>query len=1569
MANTKQAKVINDYLLDFLRSLPATGPNGFEGLIRVLLEKWTRLTFRLARSGSQFGKDGTAETHGPFSVTFETKRYKETTELNARELSGELLQVKTAFPSLDLWVLAATKEVGDLAEDLRKSAIQLDVDILVVDARADGIGPLQVLCAEYPQVIADFCQRNNKSSVVKSIARHIENIKKSAHFPSAVERLRKSLTTTVFGTASARIDSYNWLKKQITNKKEAYAAFSQDIGLLEIGSRRILRSSINHSLDSWWNSCKAYSSVCALMGEEGAGKTWALFSWLVEKFDDASGPIVLPITTAQLSVCTDLIEIIATALHQRCGRVQDFWLKRIESWQQRPRSDEPLFLLCLDGLNERPDFPWRKILAQASSDKLLGQIAIIVTCRSEIWRKNISTGVKEVIIETLGYDDAELQQALEASDLKLSQIPPALQPLIRKPRYCDLVAQHFTAMVKSGDMTVERLLYEDCKDKERRKLNQPVSDEDFRAILCSLAKQYYDGIATISKNTLKQYLPSADATGTMLQEIIDGGLLIHSGSIEPTYKVDPRRLIHGLGMLLADHLNNNSTETSVSALADVIRAWLEPQPDMDMKASVVGAAVFFSLVEQNYKANSRRALLLFWINIRNMSDEQEENICAYLPECAEDMATIADVCWRTSHDNGMAHTRLAHAFLKRRDDGRVKPALIRAVNRWMSYVNIKGQRFERGSDDKHLPEISEAINKRFGCNLVPGNDANFLEWSFPITDDDGLLRLARFALLIISGGDRLSFIEAFVRWAVSRRLMGRDAELDEAAWTLRLSDEELWLHLGPILTQMVKSEDDTLRKAAHLLASCLGCKEAYALRTAQLAGLYPPSEWHIEHEKDPLASTLGTISRDQCVPCMQRDDLALHQIERKIERYILDPAIDAPQNFIDRLSDAAIYLPVQGFNASFSHSIEDHSIEQMEPFLARFAPHDYCNMLRRAISTLPTRDEEGKRQLLIHLPDIALVLQTAEIEILTKILSEYWDNSAKWEGAESGGLIEREIFAESMGFLALSTSLSAEELAETILSRPNHARDLLRLQHWFDVLPGNDVCDFLNRLLIETDNHKLIRMLWVLASSKPQLSGPHCEVLKKLLESSDDKLRGITYRFIWATQDTDLIDYVLNQKRSLLSPENLWADAWYFEIFNRFGNERPFDELLTSLRLPELARMLHRRGCIKEEVAQFVVLLNGIWQRIAKQNRVETSVFPPIEVNSSSDCGVNFSQQSLPSESTSRRFVSSDSCWGSGTLATTNDFDGAFTVETDKQYSDRHRAINNKLKELAEKEETSWWSLELPIELLRCICRDYPEIAKEWVDAALNSKSILVSCEGFYQFLCAALVDVDPIMGFSLWDRLRTGRSNIHFRDETNCDLMTRLPFLASPSRETEGIRNNMLDACVSDADLIEFATVAVSCNCGKWLMGQVEVLLQSPILWRRAKGLMLACLSDLDIDFEKLISESAVSGTWVESTFDSLRGLYSRNRWARYWYERFLTVDDEDDAYSAYVVFLKSTDRRCLLWMDSLDEGSQIKNKRIKFRATNYQQIERAINKNEKDHIDHFMTLKFQKGQLLPFI
>jgi len=179
----------NDYLLECINSLKNTGPNGFEGLIRDLLERWTGQKFRLARSGSQSGKDATSENINGCVIAAEMKCYNRRTVFSSRMLSGELSEAVTSLPNLDLWVLASTKEIGDKeAQSLRVLSEKLNVEILIIDSRDNGVGPLQAFCAGYPYVTASFCINNGNDVDRQILIERLNEIRSHQNFNVATDQ-------------------------------------------------------------------------------------------------------------------------------------------------------------------------------------------------------------------------------------------------------------------------------------------------------------------------------------------------------------------------------------------------------------------------------------------------------------------------------------------------------------------------------------------------------------------------------------------------------------------------------------------------------------------------------------------------------------------------------------------------------------------------------------------------------------------------------------------------------------------------------------------------------------------------------------------------------------------------------------------------------------------------------------------------------------------------------------------------------------------------------------------------------------------------------------------------------------------------------------------------------------------------------------------------------------------------------------------------------------------------------------------------------------------------------------
>ena len=101
-----------------LLSLPATGHNGFEGLIGATLREITGVPFRLAGSGSQFGVDGKS-TYEEDAICFEGKRYDGTIPRN--EVLSKIAELPLTNNDTDVWVLGATSQIASqLADAVRR---------------------------------------------------------------------------------------------------------------------------------------------------------------------------------------------------------------------------------------------------------------------------------------------------------------------------------------------------------------------------------------------------------------------------------------------------------------------------------------------------------------------------------------------------------------------------------------------------------------------------------------------------------------------------------------------------------------------------------------------------------------------------------------------------------------------------------------------------------------------------------------------------------------------------------------------------------------------------------------------------------------------------------------------------------------------------------------------------------------------------------------------------------------------------------------------------------------------------------------------------------------------------------------------------------------------------------------------------------------------------------------------------------------------------------------------------------------------------------------------------------
>jgi len=365
---------------EFLQSLKPSGEGSFEDLIGELLGTLTGLRFYAARSGDQGGRDGRAAASAVGDIVFECKKYSGDTALRDRELIGELAQAYLRLPQLDLWIIAASREVTDQnVSSLEAFGKQHAIDILSLESLEDGSGNLDSVVAAFPAVTERFAKPSQLTDLRKAIcqlARRpdaqtlLDNLKKRFHRPDA-------------GWPSWRQSSHQEWNRIVNQEAVSRSCFGQPLDVSSGGS--IPRTSAETALDNWWQNHP--SKLFAMTGEEGDGKSWSVAQWLtnqIQKSRETFPPVVfIPSRDAGPA---KLLQDLVLENVRRLLPTGD-WLSKLHRWLDYRDADanEPVAVVVLDGLNERhsPDY-WQTVIESSFDKPWVGKIRLICTS----FRKN-----------------------------------------------------------------------------------------------------------------------------------------------------------------------------------------------------------------------------------------------------------------------------------------------------------------------------------------------------------------------------------------------------------------------------------------------------------------------------------------------------------------------------------------------------------------------------------------------------------------------------------------------------------------------------------------------------------------------------------------------------------------------------------------------------------------------------------------------------------------------------------------------------------------------------------------------------------------------------------------------------------------------------------------------------------------------------------------------------------------------------------------------------------------------------------------------------------------------------
>lgn len=1550
---------------DFVASIAATGDNGFEGLIAYLCEKATGQSFRLSGSGQQGGQDARTEPCAGNCIKVETKRYSEA-KLNRRELIAEVVQA-TSNDHVDLWVLVASCSVIDqTAKEIEEIAQAAGAEVVFIDKGVSGLQRLWVLMAAHSQAVEQWVSRHAASMNTAPALAALRSVRDHVDYDDVWDALLTRLTTTAVGFDDARRRLSRSLEEVLVSQTLSNALFQQDWAIDAKDVHVVPRLTVNQQLDSWWASVASGELPRAVvLGEEGVGKSWAAMGWIKQRLaDDATMVIPISCATEAIAPSETLETLLPRVIAARTGvRDAEFWQRRILRWLSGS-ARSPSILIVLDGLNEKPEHRWRGWLSTLDKPHWTHAVGILATDRPGHWFPHCANagvlGFQEVTVD--GYNDPELALALRDSPLVVSELPADLMPLVRKPRYCQLVLQHCDDLVRESDFTVERLIYLDAQYRCANHPTFPLIGDEFIAMIRKLASEYRDS-PEFDRVRIADNIPWADKNRNVYEEIVSGGLMEPRSDIPGTFRVERKRLVFGLGMLLAEvvRLSVERSESRLDA-RETIERWFEPHPEMSLKVDIAGSAMFHSLLHKGFPSLALQEIIRYWLGLRNRGDRAQSAFTDYVRRCPEDFLAVAEGFWSSDGDRGVAQDYLARAFLKHRDDPLVQTALSKSIARWMGFVHADGPRISWSDREEERRKRRQEIEDRAGQTLVPGPIVVHGE-ELTVVEDIALLRMSRFAILLMSGGSRAPFIDTVMRWAIASAVMGSATESREVAWLLRLADDDCDELLLPHILTLLESASPVAVTAGHTVLHCLGgvqAKElAQALPRPESAGELALRKRHVE---DPCNSLMPWTD-GECLQCMDRTDIGLHWVLGRLGDRLLDPSFEVSDEFYKRVIDAIPEPPAKssgGYKTEF-----DRVVELLTPVLARRNPGRLAELRRTAIRSQLSRPDESKELSIMRLDNYSLIVDESIVEQVLKAMTVLSEQANTW--TDEGSSDQR--FAEAQLFLGILPCLSAERGLRTLLNRPAKALDLLTLQYWFAELLSENASSALFALRSESEPRQLVRMLWYLSGHRYKFEADDIDCIAELARHDDWRVKGAAMQLACRADNPELSCRILSSTGAFLSTKPLWEMQQGAALVIASADALSIEEASKMLHPNAISYFVARRGNTESDIELYCEILDRTIAKIVGSTNVDRSL-PAVHVPGKSH-GLSSDYPDFVDNSTNSVE------WRDGTTTWTSGRDdedqpaGLAALFSPTSDDDRNRLERERVESVFaawDSDAYQWFGRRFNYDALAALCQQNGDVVETWVRPALDDtptgRVYRTRLGAFLFFLCPGLFDSCPDLGLQLWRTLRDDRSSVSVFDAEAA------AFRASDNPQSIAARDELLDMAWSDADIAKLAYFAELHGRSSWLDSAVNGHIASSRLHAKAKGLTLASFSCKDlVDFRASTNIAEIDNTWVAEIVVALEKNIQLNENAKHWYKAFVTADNWDAAWSALELTLACADERFYLWQDSCESiGGFEVGRKHQFIESHLERIEKKLNRDSSRSKTLF-GLKTSKNELLPFI
>ncbi|HBW7792587.1 TPA: hypothetical protein MFF89_001149 [Klebsiella pneumoniae] len=609
-----------DIIKTGILSLKATGRDGFEGLLRIALTNLTGIPFRLAASGLQGGVDGDSVMPGD-PVCFEAKRYSG--DINRNDVLAKIVDLARNKDAADrLWILGATIEINtQLASTIQEDGDQNAVSTFILDWTATPLPLLAITVIAAGDIAIDFICKNyqgrtNQKKLTKvDLASAFTFIKHHPEFENLLQKLKSNLNISKLALKRAIDLNMEWRKETFSSKSRARERLGQGLAVLKQPFHHLMRYELRNHILSEIQTGKEV----ILLGDEGHGK-----SWLAAQICSNAEGLSLFISAEQLEGVSveNLDDFLIHLLIKQTSEVANEalkhrWRHRLKTWKITP----PLasLLVIVDGLNQRQNFRWDRLLNGIQSR--LAEIGghMIVTVRPQFWRKEILRGLafKPATVEIPEWSSLERDELLKCNGIALSWLDQQTLQALKNPRLLSVAIStlpHKEAIAWKG-LTTDRLLMEHLRTSQLEKYE----DESFLDLTKRLSEH---ATKVLERVQLSANIPPHNFQ-TDTRAVIETRFFRSLPGPNDLYELREEGLTLALGFTLVDQLWQ--TLSMKRDLEERVLQIVEPINAMDRTADVLFASLLIcTLDDVRFDTEIYSVLLHAFSDLQNLSDRRFE---------------------------------------------------------------------------------------------------------------------------------------------------------------------------------------------------------------------------------------------------------------------------------------------------------------------------------------------------------------------------------------------------------------------------------------------------------------------------------------------------------------------------------------------------------------------------------------------------------------------------------------------------------------------------------------------------------------------------------------------------------------------------------------------------------------------------------------------------------------------------------------------------------------------------------------------------------------------------------